>query len=315
MARRIDKLRLKAQPYVEWADTSFAGRLYARLLELELVDRAVALAAKLFLAFFPFVLAISVFSPPDVRAWVTDALINRLGLRGYSLDQLRGAFVAASESKAAIGIIGLIFLFFYATSFATALQRAYLRAWRRPGGGGLRNKGRGAGWLASMVVFLALTGLAGSFLRDVPVPGTFYVIATVFMTGLWWWTARLMLRGEVRWIPLLPGAVITALMMITYIAAAPIWMPSAVASNQSQFGYFGVTLSLVSYFVGVAFVVVIGAASAPVLAEGSSRFSVWLRGPGDQSLEPGARPALPAPNRKLKLADALGFPARDKPDA
>ena len=87
-------------------------------------------------------------------------------------------------------------------------------------------------------------------------------------TLLWWWTARLMLRGEVRWRPLLPTAVITGLGTSIYAMAADVWMPVTVTGNFAQFGAFGIALSFVTFFTGLAFVIVIGAVIGPVLAGG-----------------------------------------------
>ena len=48
-------------------------------------------------------------------------------------------------------MIGVLLTVAFAVSFTTALQRLYLRAWRRPPGGGLRNKGRGVIWVGRRV--------------------------------------------------------------------------------------------------------------------------------------------------------------------
>jgi len=62
------------------------------------------------------------------------------------------AFASPEATKAATGILGVLLALAYAVSFTTALQRMYLRAWRRPPGGGVRNKGRGALWVGGVLV-------------------------------------------------------------------------------------------------------------------------------------------------------------------
>jgi membrane protein len=140
-------------------------------------------------------------------------------------------------------------------------------------------------------------------------PGT----ATVLALGVagsvlgWWWTARLMLRGEVRWRPLLPTAVVTGVGSWAYTLAATVWMPRAVAKHYQQFGSFGIALDFVSWFTGFAFLLVGAAVLAPVLAEGDNALGRWLSGDQPSPLEPSARPSLPAPPNAPRLSDAFGM--------
>jgi len=55
----------------------------------------------------------------------------------------------------------------YAVSFTTALQRVYLRSWRRPPGGGLRNRGRGLLWLTTVLGLLTFLSLLRSVAGEV----------------------------------------------------------------------------------------------------------------------------------------------------
>lgn len=313
MGRAADtKHRVKtwAAPHIERADESIIGRYYNRLLEVEFIDRSVAMAAKLFIAFFPFVVAIAAFSPEGVRESMRTAIIHRFGLEGESMASLSEAFGTASDAKAAIGVVGLIFLLLYATSFTTALQRTFLKVWRRPGGGGWRNQRRGILWITGMVLLTVIAGTIGRTLTGwQSLLGGIVLLTLSFF--LWWWTSWLMLRGEVKWRPLLPGAVLSSVALALYVLSASIWMPPTLENNQDDFGAFGVTLSLVTYFVGVAFVVIMASTLSPILAEGTGTFAVWLRGGTDTALTPGAKPALPGPTHRLRIADALGLPSKD----
>lgn len=305
--QRTDSAKRWAAPYVAKADESIIGRLYNRLLEVEFIDRAVALAAKAFIAFFPFLLAFMAVVPEDIRLSIVSTLQSRFGLDSSSSESVRSAFATAGDMKAATGIFGLVFLFFYATSFTTALQRLYIRVWRRPPGGGIKNQGRGIAWLAGVLMLLAINGFIGRLLVGAPGSVIRFGLAAVGGAGLWWWTSHTMLRGDVRWRPLLPGALLTGLGIIAYGWLASFWMPMTVQSNEAQFGYFGMSLSLVSWFVGIAFVLIVAAAAGPTLAEGHGRFARWLRGPDDDVLVPGAKPPLPGPTRQMRFSDALAI--------
>ncbi|MEI8083354.1 MAG: YhjD/YihY/BrkB family envelope integrity protein [Actinomycetes bacterium] len=312
---KLASARAWAKPHVLKADESLVGRMYNRLLEIEFIDRSIALAAKTFIAFFPFLLGMVIIAPDGIQESVTSSLVDRFGLSGDSADMVRTTFVAADSSDATIGFFGLIMLILYATSFTTALQRIYLRAWRRPPGGGLRNNGRGLVWLAGIVMLVAINGTIGKVLVDPPAGGAIrLVLGAATSVLLWWWTAHTMLRKEVKWRPLLPGAIITGIGLLLYALSANIWMPRMVSSNTADFGFFGVSLSIVTCFVGVSFVVVIAAALGPTLSEGDGSLARWLRGPTDDVLNPDSPSALPGPSQRLRLASALGIGRDDEDD-
>ena len=216
--------------------------------------------------------------------------------------------------KRATGVLGLVFAFFYASSFTTALQRVYVRAWRRPPGGGASNYVRGPVWMAAILVYFALLGGARRAIggppgyRDVARPD-----ASAGAVALWWITARVMLRGQIHWRPLLASATLTAIAMTVYGATAGIWMPRIVTNNQHQFGFFGVALALVTWFSGAALCIVIGTCAGAVLAEDPGIIGKWLRGSNDELLTPKALPPLPGPVRTPRLVDALGM--REDDDA
>ncbi|MGZ8763179.1 MAG: hypothetical protein ACXW2Y_07625 [Acidimicrobiia bacterium] len=277
------------------------------MLENEFLDRSVALAAKAFVSFFPLIIVVASFMADDVRDAIFTTLASRLGLGGKALAEARQAFASSDDIRRATGFLGLAFTFFYANSFTTALQRVYLRAWRRPRGGGATNYIRGPLWLGAMVAYFALLGGARSVLSGPSGTAVFLVMTLVGAVVVWWVTASLMLRGQIRRRALLATAVITGCAMTTYAATASLWMPSVVTSHQRQFGFFGVALALVTWFTGAAFCIVVVASAGWVLAEDPGIVGRWARGVDPSLLSPGAADPLPAPTRAPRLTDAIGL--------
>ena len=78
----------------------------------------------------------------------------------------------------------------------------------------------------------------------------FAVVALAMSAALWWFTAWFLLLGQVRWRVLIPTGLITGLAMSGYALAASVWMPQVVTRNQTQYGFFGVALALVTWFSG-----------------------------------------------------------------
>ena len=288
--------------YARRADASVVGRVWGRLLELEFIDRSVALAAKAFVSFFPLLIAFASVLPVQGRDEMLRVIATRLGVSGAAFDVVRQAFASPDVTRTATGFVGVVVGVAYAVSFTTALQRVYLRSWRRPPGGGLRNRGRGLLWLTTVLGLLTFLSLLRSVAGEV---GS-WVLGLPASTALWWWTARILLRGEVRWRPLLPTAVLTGIGVWLYAAAGSVWMPVTVTHNFEQFGTFGIALSFVSWFTGMAFLLVVAAAVGPCLVESNTAVARWLSGPDAEPLTDGAAPPLPGPARRVRLADAFG---------
>jgi membrane protein len=256
-------------------------------------------------SFFPLVIVVAAFVPARIRMSIITALAARLGLRGEAFSLVQSSFASSDDIRRATGLLGLVLTIFFATSFTTALRRVYMRAWRRPPHSGVDNYWRGVTWLFAMLLSLALLGRLRGAAGDGAGVVVWAVVGLAVYVGLWWFTAWWLLLGDVRMRVLAPTGVITGIAMAGYGLSASIWMPEVVASNQEQFGFFGVALALVTWFSGAAICVLVGACAGPVFAEDTGRLGRFIRGGEPGTLNTGAPPELPPPTRDLSLRDAF----------
>jgi membrane protein len=288
-----------------WLERLLIWRVWERMLEIEFVDRSVALAAKAFVSFFPLVIVVAAFVPARVRMSIITALAARLGLRGEAFSLVQSSFASSDDIRRATGVVGLVLTIFFATSFTTALRRVYMRAWRRPPHSGVDNYWRGVTWLFAILLSLAVLGGLRAAAGEGAGVVVWAVIALAVYVGLWWFTAWWLLLGDVRMRVLAPTGVITGIAMAGYGLSASVWMPEVVASNQEQFGFFGVALALVTWFSGAAICILVGACAGPVFAEDTGRLGRVIRGGDPGTLKAGAPPELLPPTRELSLRDAF----------
>jgi len=288
-----------------WLERLLIWRVWERMLEIEFVDRSVALAAKAFVSFFPLVIVVAAFVPARTRMSIITALAARLGLRGEAFSLVQSSFASSDDIRRATGLFGLVLTIFFATSFTTALRRVYMRAWRRPPHSGVDNYWRGVVWLFAMLLSLALLGGLRGAAGDGTGVVAWAVVGLAVYIALWWFTAWWLLLGDVRMRVLAPTGVITGIAMAGYGLSASVWMPEVVASNQEQFGFFGIALALVTWFSGAAICILIGACAGPVFAEDTGRLGRFIRGGEPGTLNAGAPPELPPPTRELSLRDAF----------
>ena len=62
--QRVADVRSRVDPVRDHAQRMLLWRVWERLLEIEFVDRSVALAGKAFVSFFPLVIVVAAFCPP-----------------------------------------------------------------------------------------------------------------------------------------------------------------------------------------------------------------------------------------------------------
>ena len=305
MRQRVASVQARADVLRDRGQRTLVWQVWGRMLETEFVDRSVAMAGKAFVSFFPLVIVVAAFLPHALRTSVLSTMTHRLGVRGHALTIAKEALSSSEDVRRATGIMGLILTFFFASSFTTALQRVYLRAWRRTAGGKVGAYTRGPAWLAGMIGFMALLGAIRSLFGDGAGILGFMVVSLTLTTAWWWFTAWFMLLGQVRWRVLLPTAVITSVTMGIFATSALVWMPNVVTRNELQFGFFGVALALVTWFSGAASCVIVAACAGPVLAEDPGWLGRLVRGGNPDVLVEGATPSLPAPTHDLRLRDAF----------
>ena len=236
-------------------------RVWERMLEIEFIDRSVALAGKAFVSFFPLVIVVAAFMPESIRSSIITDVTVRLGLRGDALTLTREAFASSDDVRQATGRAraradDLLRQLVHDGVAARLLPRVAATAPRR------RRRRTGVGWCACCAVLArhgaprwsaATTSTVGSESASSPSS------ALAATSALWWFSAWFLLLGDVRARVLVPTGVITGVATAVYAASATIWMPEVVTSNEAQFGVFGVALALVTWFSGAAICVLVGA--------------------------------------------------------
>lgn len=311
ISQRSAGTRDRVSAVLERAQRTLLWQVWDRMLEIEFVDRSVALAGKAFVSFFPLIIVVSAFMPKSIRDSIFTTITHRLGISGSALVNAKQAFSSSDEVRRATGVLGLVLAIFFATSFTTALQRVYLRAWRRPPGKKTHEYARGPAWFLVIVTYLAALGGLRTLLGDGPQIVLFAVVSLAATSALWWFTAWFMLMGQVRWRVLIPSGVVTAVALAGFAVSATLWMPGVVTRNQSQFGFFGVALALVTWFSGAAICILVGACAGSVLAVDTGWLGTLIRGPEHAVLIDGAEPSFAAPARAPRLSEAFR-PAEDE---
>jgi len=237
-------------------DDSFAGRCVGALVAAQAIDRAMVIASQAFTALIPLLILVSAFAPRRDRDFVAEVIIGRLDLGGSAASAVRQLFAHPGDSPT--GVLSVLLLVFSAVTLARRMQRMYLLAWRLEPRGGLRGSLSAASGLAVLLIEIGLLSLVGTLVRTLPFDWALGpLLSALASVVLWTSIPWLLLDRRIRWRRLIPAGVLTGACVSGYGIVSTIYMPRLVATYSDRYGLFGVTLSLVSWLLAIAFIVVV----------------------------------------------------------
>ena len=273
----VDRLRERERRLAERVREDVPGlsRLLADLARVGFVDRAMIIAAQALLALVPLLIVLSAFLPADLGTVTVHRFESVTGIQAAQMAVVH-AGLEKSQVRAQTGYAGLVLTILSATSFAMAVQRVYQLVWEQPRASGVAASGRCVAWLTGWLAGLLMIAAVGSVVPHGLVWSTLAgLLQVVLAAAVWWWSAWMLLRGRVGWRKLAGGALLTGVGISAYGAAAGLVMPRYSAGNVAQFGSIGLMLSVASWLVGFAFVVVVAAVAGRVLTEDERVLEAW----------------------------------------
>jgi membrane protein len=233
-----------------------------RLVEIQFVDRSVALGSLGFTALVPLLVIASAFLPGTDG--LANELINRFHLHGSTAELVREVFAQPDAVRQSISWLGVLLLVGAALSFTRGLQRVYERAWRLDARG-LAGTRAGLIWIAGIVVWSTVFAAARDWLLDLT--GSLAAL-TILLAGdavLWLWSPWILLARRVDWRRLVPTALLTAVAMTAISIGSVIYMPEAIGRSATHYGPIGIAIALVSWLVGIGFALTVCAGVGAVL--------------------------------------------------
>lgn len=236
----------------------------ARLVEMQFVERSVALGSLAFTAMVPLLVIASAFLPGTDG--LASELIRRFHLHDGTAEVVRDVFAQPDAVRQSISWFGLLLLVVAALSFTRALQRVYERAWRLEPRG-LAGTRAGLTWIGGVVVWVAVFSTARRGLLELTGPIWSLAILLAGDAVVWLWSPWVLLSRRIAWRPLVPTALLTAVALTAISVGSVIYMPEAIERSATHYGPIGIAIALVSWLVGIGFALTICAAVGAVLGE------------------------------------------------
>lgn len=244
--------------------TALARAALERLVEIQFVERSVALGSLAFTAIVPLLVIAAAFLPGTDG--LANELIRRFHLRGSTADVVRGVFAQPDAVRQSISWFGVLLLIAAALSFTRALQRVYERAWRLEARG-LAGTRAGLIWIGGIVVWVTVFSTARHWLLDLAGPVGSLAILLAGDAVVWLWSPWILLSRRIAWRALVPTAWLTAVALTAISIGSVVYMPQAIGRSAAHYGPIGIAIALVSWLVGIGFALTACAAVGAVLGE------------------------------------------------
>lgn len=259
--RTLSRLRLrdtlsdKISDKAERLRATRAGRLWDHGSDMEIMQRSLSFAALGFTTLVPLLIVVAAATSLDGDGGFPTWIVDGIGLSGRSASAVRNLFAPAQRVLSTTSMAGAAGLAFFGLSLADCVKRALERVWDLPSTG-LRSIWRQAVWLGVLVGYLLamadLESIHDGSLSKILIRASLSATAS---TAFFWWTARILLDGRVGWRPLLPGAVATVVGLWGLRATSNLFFAPSIVSSAVSFGAIGTVLIIVSWLIGVGWVI------------------------------------------------------------
>jgi membrane protein len=241
-------------------------RCIARTIEVEFVDRSIALASLTFTSLIPLGVVLGAIVPGIDQDGLAHSIDTRFHLDADTARIVDSVFAPPSDVKQTASIVGVILLIGSALSFTRGMQRVYERAWQLPPLG-VKATPAGLAWILGLVVFVSIFGGIRAAIIDTSRPIVSVITALAFGAAVWLGSPWILLSRRIPWRLLVPTALLTAVAMSCLSVAAIVYMPRSIEDSAERYGPIGVAIALVSFFVAAGFVIVVCATVGAVLGQ------------------------------------------------
>jgi membrane protein len=266
------------RPRVALVLASWFGRVLLRcltgLVQVQIFDRAMTLAAQAFTSIFPLLIIFGTL----LGAAHSNELADALDLPDTSRRLLTDALDESGVGTA--GLLSLLIVLVSATSLARAMVRAYASVW---GIAKVRSGPAAAGrWLLVVLLlsaYVLISRAVGAVAGDLPLPwitdSVALFVADAAITIL---VPAMLLSGTVPARRLVPGGIVFALVMLAVRPAGHIYLPRALRSSNAHYGTIGLAFTYIGWLYVISFCLLGAAVIGQVVAADPGRLGRVIRG-------------------------------------
>ena len=233
--------------------------LIARLKKVDAFSTTTLFGAGLLMSVLPFIIILS--SLADQR--IDDDLSRHIGLDRNGAAVVHTLFRSRPSHAVDPIVIAIVLGIAGALASVQYLQVIYERIFDLPALG-WRNAPRVVAWTVIFVVAVGAEIEANKDVRGAVGTVGETALAFVVLSVFFCWTMHFLLAGRLTWRALVRPAVISAALWLVLAAASRLTFSDTVVSDSKLYGTIGVVFTLLTWFILIGLVVVLGAAAGKV---------------------------------------------------
>lgn len=233
---------------------------------VDFVNSIILFGAALLLSVLPLIILLGAVANEKID----DDVSRHIGLDRRGAHIIEHLFRHSPTHAAGPIILGLIIGFVGSVTVAGSLQVIYERVFGQPHRG-WRDLSRFIAWVFVLLGVLIAEGsydepvrrAVGAIVRD--------IISLALITAFLWWTMHFLLAGRVRWRYLMRPAIASGVLWVVFALVSSIYFSSALISENKLYGTIGVVFILMTWFIAIGAVIVLGAVCGAVWQERTVR--------------------------------------------
>lgn len=226
-----------------------------RLRALDFINSVVLFGAALMLSVLPFIILLSSLANHRIE----DDLSRHIGLDSEGARVVSQLFRSSPAHAAAPIATALVFAAAGTMAVAGSLQVIYERVFDQQHRG-WRDVLRFLTWVGVLFGTLVAESVISGPVHAAGGPVAQGVVTYAGTAAFFWWTMHFLLAGRVPWRRLIPAALLTGLLWIGLELFSAVYFSAAVISDSRLYGTIGVVFSLLTWFIAIGAVIVLGAA-------------------------------------------------------
>jgi membrane protein len=256
---------------------SAAQSFFSRLGTLDFVNSIIIFGASLLLSVLPFIILLSSLANHRI-----DTDISRhIGLNNQGARIVSQLFRPSPAHSVAPVVTALVLAAAGTIAVAGSLQGIYERAFDQPPRG-WRDVLRFLTWAGVLFGVVVAESVISKPIHDAGGPVVQGLVTYAGTAAFFLWTMHFLLAGQVPWRHLMRAALLTALFWIGLELFSSVYFSSAIISDSRLYGTIGVVFSLLTWFIAIGAVIVLGAVGGATWDQRKGRSRRTRTGPSDR---------------------------------
>jgi len=240
---------------------SLAQAFAVQLKAIDFTDQIMLLGAGLLVSLLPFLILLAAFASNHID----DDIAVRLGLDRRAAGIVTHLLTSAPASLNVATVTSLLFVAAGTLAVASSLQQIYEKVFHQDHRGGVRGLYRLLIWIVVLSLVVVFESLVGRPVRNASAgAGLVELVTFVVWAPFFWWTMHFLLAGRVPWRRLLPSAILTGAFYVGLGVFSKFYFSSTIISDSKTYGTIGAVFSILTWFVAIGAVIILGAVGGVV---------------------------------------------------